>query len=76
MELYKMSSVAEVLPVSGYVRFTYGDTWQSLTIQSLNNGLPQPTKLFSVRLVSSTGLTPVTSSGNGLSTLTSTYVLH
>lgn len=71
-----MPSTSEVLTASGYLQFKYGDNWQILSVQSVNNGLPQPTKLLSVRLVSSTGLTPVTSSANGLSTLTGTLMLH
>jgi hypothetical protein len=71
-----MPSTNEVLTVSGYLQFLYGDDWQILSIQSVNNGLPQPTKLLSVRLVFSTGFTPVTSSGNGLSTLTGKIALH
>ena len=64
-----MSAVADISMVSGYLRFTNDNTLQNIALVSVNNGLPQPTKLFSVRLVSSTGLAPVTLTNSGLSTL-------
>ena len=68
-QLYTMSSTSDILIISGYLRFAYGDTRQNIVLESVNNGLPQPTRLLSTRLVSSTGLTPVTPSISGLSTL-------
>lgn len=72
-----MPAKAYVSPMSGYLRYSYRDNVQQLVIQSVNNGLPQPTRLFTVRLVSSSGLTPVSPADDtGVSTLTGMMILR
>ena len=65
-----MPSSSYIKQVSGYVRFVYGDTEQPITIESVYSELPQPTRMFTVRLVSSSSVTPMATGSDGLATLT------
>jgi len=69
-ELYWTPASKDVTPMSGYLNFTYGLDRQFITIASVDNNLPQPNRLFSVRLVASTGLTPVADTRLAIATLT------
>jgi len=69
-ELYRTPAAKDVTPISGYLNFTDGVDRQPITIKSMDNSLPQPNRLFSVRLVSSVGLTPVSNSRLAVATLT------
>jgi len=68
--LYQTPVAKDVTPVSGYVRFTPGTVHQAITISTIDNSLPQPDRLFTVRLVSSSGLTPVSDTRLAVATLT------
>jgi len=69
-ELYRTPAAKDVTPLSGYLNFTYGINRQPITIMSVDNSLPQPNRLFSVRLVSSSGWTPVSDTRLAVATIT------
>jgi len=69
-ELYETPAAKDVTPISGYINFPYGVDRQPITVTSVDNSLPQPNRLFSVRLVSSVGLTPVSDTRLAVATLT------
>ena len=70
-ELYRTPAVKDIMPVSGYLNFTHDRDRQLIIVTSVDNSLPQPNRLFSVRLVASTGRTPVAASRLAIATLTS-----
>jgi len=69
-ELYSVAAARDIAPVSGYLNFSYGIDHQLITLTSIDNNLPQPNRLFSVRLVASTGHTPVSDTRLAIATLT------
>jgi len=72
-ELYEAPAAKDLTPVSGYINFTPGMLHQAITIRSIDNSLPQPNRLFTVRLVASSGLTPVDDTRLATATLTGQY---
>jgi len=66
-------AASDVTPISGYLNFSNGINRQLITITSIDNSLPQPDRMFSVRLVSSSGWTPVSDTRLAVATLTGQY---
>jgi len=75
-ELYSSPAANDVVPISGYLRYTPGTARQPITIRSVDNSLPQPNRLFSVRLVTSSGRTPVADGRLATATLTGYCCCH
>ena len=69
-ELYRTPAAKDIAPLSGYLNFTGDINRQRVTITSVDNSVPQPNRIFSVRLVASTGRTPVSDTRLAVATLT------
>ena len=59
-----MPSAKDVTPISGYLTFGSTDNSQILSISSIDNTIPEPNKVFTVRLICSRGLSVILTQGD------------